>query len=84
MALLFIYHIPVVGSSCRSIVSIPLPRRLLSLSGAVPSKIMARSSRKALDVRGGPSATGDGVPIQQLDYIGTASQQWQLVPICMP
>ena len=43
----------------------------LSLSGAVPSKIMARSSRKMLDVTGGPGAIGDGVPIQQ----------WYLIPV---
>lgn len=42
----------------------------LSVSGVVPSKIMARSSRKVLDVTGGPTATGNGVPIQQWDYWG--------------
>ena len=43
-------------------------------------KIMARSSGKVLDVRGGPDATGDGVPIQQWSDLNGTNQHWLLVP----
>ncbi len=41
--------------------------------------LVAASTGKCLDVRGGPSATGDGVDVQQWDCWGGDNQAWELV-----
>jgi hypothetical protein len=48
-----------------------------------PVQIIADSSGKCLDVRGGPSATGDGVPIQQWSCFSptTANQRWRILTL---
>lgn len=56
------------------------PSATVELSGTVLCKILSRSSRKVLDVNGGPGATGDGVPIQQWADVGGTNQHWLLVP----
>ncbi len=39
-------------------------------------KVISKVSGKALDVNGGPTATGDGVNVQQWTYGGGTNQQW--------
>ncbi len=41
--------------------------------------LVVESTGKCLDVRGGPPATGEGVPVQQWDCWGGDNQAWQLV-----
>lgn len=41
-------------------------------------KLTARHSGKALEASGGPSATGNGVAVNQWEYLGQTNQQWEI------
>ncbi|WP_163995907.1 RICIN domain-containing protein [Pyxidicoccus caerfyrddinensis] len=45
---------------------------------AAPTTIVAQHSNKCLDVRGGPTATGDGALIEQWSCTGQSNQAWTL------
>lgn len=44
-------------------------------------QLIARHSGKALDVNGGPSATGNGANVHQWGYLGQTNQQWVVTSV---